>query len=100
MLSWDIDGPAGQAYDVTHAEESAFSAMCASGSVAPVMIVAVGSVGPDRLAPVIPPCGKCRQKIFEWIRGSDRDIDVIVTDPDDGTLMLCSIRELLPLSFG
>jgi len=90
-------------YDVTHAEESAFSAYVASGTImAPVMIVAVGAPadfqGP---APIIPPCGKCRQKIYEWVRKRDQsDIDVIVRDPLSGEPRLCSIRELLPLSFG
>ena len=87
-------------YDVTHAEESAFSAYVASGTiVAPVMIVAVGGHELDA-GKVISPCGKCRQKIIEWVLRRDQsDIDVIVADRD-GQLKLCSIRELLPLSFG
>lgn len=89
-------------YDVTHAEESAISAMRAAGYGDMEMIVAVGEMSnvPSHQAKIIPPCGKCRQKIYEWIRESVRDIDVIVTDPADGQLKLCSIRELLPLSFG
>lgn len=90
-------------YDVTHAEESALSAMRFGTSALPSLVVAVGAkldaVRPQD-APVVEPCGKCRQKIYEWIRGTDRDIDVIITDPADGQLKLCSIRELLPLSFG
>lgn len=92
-------------FDVTHAEESAFSAMQAAGvgTWLPDMIVAVGA--PKNIgrydAPIVTPCGKCRQKIYEWVRNTrDRDIDVIVADPATGQPMLCSIRELLPLSFG
>jgi cytidine deaminase len=88
-------------YVVTHAEESAFSAMRASGSLTPVMIVAVGAKGgfPSD-APVVSPCGNCRQKIYEWVRGQDRDIEIVVLDRSDGQIKLCSIREALPLSFG
>ncbi len=93
-------------YDGTHAEESAFSSYVASGSIAaPVMIVAVGAfVDAEGTAPIVSPCGKCRQKIYEWIlrKGAtaQTDLDVVVLDPADGQPKLCSIRELLPLSFG
>ncbi len=90
-------------YDVTHAEESAISAMRLATSEPPSMIVAVGGkadVRPED-APIIPPCGKCRQKIYEWIIGDPQaDIDVIVRNPETGEIVFCSIRELLPLSFG
>lgn len=91
-------------YDVTHAEESAISAMRFGTSARPVAIVAVGAKS-DAVrpmdAPVVSPCGKCRQKIYEWILGApDADIDVIVADPMSGLPRVCSIREILPLSFG
>ena len=91
-------------YDVTHAEESAISAFVTSGTMMvrpPVLIVAVGSVEPHmKEAPFVMPCGKCREKIFEWIRGdSQSDVDVIVPEPTTGKPMLCSIRELLPMPF-
>jgi cytidine deaminase len=90
-------------YDVTHAEESAISAMCAGGYADIEMIVAIGAPRdvPNDQAKIVTPCGKCRQKIYEWIlnKHGRLDIDVIVPDPVSGEPRLCSIRELLPLSF-
>jgi cytidine deaminase len=87
-------------YDVTHAEESAISIMRANGSLLPAVIVAVGMrASTFPVAPIIPPCGKCRQKIHEWLLGTEHDIDVIVNDPQTLEPRLCSIRELLPLAF-
>ncbi|WKZ28831.1 MAG: cytidine deaminase [Patescibacteria group bacterium] len=89
-------------YLVTHAEGSAISAMRAAGYGEMQMIVAVGAMhaSPPDQAPVVTPCGKCRQDIYEWVMGTRHDIDVIVPDPVSKELRLCSIRELLPLSFG
>ncbi len=88
-------------YDGTHAEESAISIMRASSFHQPVLIVTVGAQeGTPEPAPVIVSCGKCRQKIRErTLHDGKLDIDMIVPDPRDGTLKLCSIRELLPLAF-
>ena len=91
-------------FDGTHAEESAISGFFAEPRKrlqAPVMIVAVGARKGSRKdrAPIVSPCGKCRQKIYELVMGKQRDIDVLLTRPDSGQLTLCSIRELLPLSF-
>lgn len=88
----------------THAEEAAIVAMyLVRNKRLPVMFVTVGAA-PDVLeddAPIIASCGSCRQKIYELLRMDGvNDIDVIVVDPADGQPKLCSIRELLPLSFG
>lgn len=88
----------------THAEEAAIVAMyLVRNKRLPVMLVTVGAAPDVREddAPIIASCGSCRQKIYELLRmdGVD-DIDVIVIDPADGQPKLCSIRELLPLSFG
>ncbi len=89
--------------DGIHAEEAAIAAYFAgdrSRLQEAVMIVAVGAKMGTRKnkAPVVPPCDKCRQKIYELVKKKG-DIDVLLTHPDSEQPMLCSIRELLPSSF-
>ena len=57
--------------------------------------LAVAAVGQDGNVTGAPPCGVCRQALSEFDDGSLR---VLFGSPDDPTV--CTLRELLPHSFG
>ncbi len=74
------------------AEAGALSALVLSGSrhIAAVVVAAGGS-GPCT------PCGGCRQKIREF---GTADTEIRAVDPSGRLLLVSSLSELLPLSFG
>ena len=87
-------------YDGTHAEEAALAAMVAGGARSPVALAVLGKLedGPEG---VVMPCGKCRQKLWEFSSLSGYDLDVVLWDGKDGVApQLTKLSELLPESFG
>lgn len=88
----------GADYDVTHAEESALSALVAAGLKRPVMAAVVG--GKRGEEPVLGvPCGKCRQKFQEFRSLYGQDIAFVVLD-EDRNLRLAMLGDILPSAFG
>lgn len=88
----------GADYDVTHAEESALSALVAAGLRRPVMAAVVGGKrGEEPILGV--PCGKCRQKFQEFRSLYGQDIAFVVLD-DDRKLRLAMLGDILPEAFG
>lgn len=75
----------------TCAEQSALATMVSSGSLGPVVAVAVVGDGADPCTP----CGACRQTIFEF--GPDA---VVYSSGDAGRPLAVSIGDLLPHGFG
>lgn len=73
------------------AERAAVHAYVAAGLQLPVVAVAVVGDGEDPC----PPCGACRQVIFEF--GPDA---IVYSSGDGGRPLVASIRELLPHPFG
>jgi len=49
---------------------------------------------------VCTPCGGCRQAIFEAVRLSGRDIEILCSSGDGSAIERHTIRELLPSGFG
>ncbi|MFA6161644.1 MAG: cytidine deaminase [Patescibacteria group bacterium] len=79
--------------DDTHAEEAALCAMVAAGERHPILVVAVGAL--EGCAPtIIPPCGKCRQKLMEWSSLNKYDIEIMLATG------IVQLSDLLPHSFG
>lgn len=73
------------------AERVALHCYAAGGLQVPVMAVAVVGDGEDPC----PPCGACRQVIFEF--GPDA---IVYSSGDGGRPLVASIRQLLPHPFG
>jgi cytidine deaminase len=48
---------------------------------------------------ITPPCGICRQVYFEAVQSNNKDITVILPSYDNSTVIITSIKELLPLGF-
>jgi cytidine deaminase len=78
------------AYTGTHAERSAISALIASGATQVTFVTVVTRNGG-------PPCGDCRQHIWEFCRGN-LSVPVICED-ERGTIERFTIGELLPNAF-
>jgi len=86
-------------YDGTHAEEAALAAMVSDGVYIPSIVVVVGGLrGADNLS-AAPPCGKCRQKLFEFASLNGTEL-MLVEPMRSGGYRLVSISKLLPRAFG
>lgn len=46
------------------------------------------------------PCGACRQVIYEFANGSKNDFDILSSTTHKDRIMIASIIDLLPASFG
>lgn len=86
-------------YDGTHAEESALSAMVADGGRSPRLLVVNGGLEGCSVPTLVPPCGKCRQKLMEFSLLAGTDLRLFVAD-DTNRLHIVLLSELLPMSFG
>ncbi|MEV1019274.1 cytidine deaminase [Streptomyces sp. NPDC050264] len=73
------------------AELVVIGAAAAQGAYELDTIVAVG----DRDRGVVPPCGRCRQVLFDYFP----DIEVIVGDGTGGAIRTVRISELLPVTY-
>lgn len=86
-------------YDGTHAEEAALAAMVVAGERNPHLLIVVGGLGDTEQLSSAPPCGKCRQKIYEF--ASLNGVEVMLVEPvDDDGYRLIQISKLLPRAFG
>lgn len=86
-------------YDGTHAEEAALAAMVADGILIPRLIVVVGGLRDAENLSAGPPCGKCRQKLYEFASlNGDELMFVDLVGADFYRLM--PISRLLPRAFG
>lgn len=83
-------------YDGTHAEEAAICAMVKAGERAPVAIIVFGALEGQEPR-LVKPCGKCRQKLYEFVSFPGQDLDVIV---GLATLLVKHLKEYLPDAFG
>ncbi len=73
------------------AERVAIQALVCSGTRSPLVAVAVVGDGAD----AYPPCGACRQVIFEF--GPDA---VVYASGDGGRPLVAAVRDLLPHTYG
>ncbi len=86
-------------YDGTHAEEAALASMVANGRRYPLMFVVIGGLRDAKDLQAAPPCGKCRQKLFEFASLNQDEImfvDLVGRD----SYRLVPISKLLPRAFG
>ena len=84
----------------THAEESALSAMVMAGGRDPEYLVVVGALdSDDPQFNSAPPCGGCRQKLWEFAEDSNNDLNIIVGWDDDGYEYVL-LSDVLPDPFG
>lgn len=84
------------------AEAAALSAANAAGDFNIDAIAVVGfsftsAAGAER---VVAPCGSCRQLIAESAQLTDRDVRVICCNGELSSIVVSTIRELLPNAFG
>lgn len=71
-------------YDGTHAEEAALCAMVAAGERNPVIVLVFGGFAGEEPR-IVMPCGKCRQKLYEFVSLMGADLSIV--------------RSLSPLSY-
>ena len=51
-------------------------------------------------ATVSAPCGACRQMLFEASQIAGQDMEIILSTTKKDKIVICTIKELLPLAFG
>lgn len=86
-------------YDGTHAEEAALAAMVADGVYSPRLVVVVGGIGGAENLSATLPCGKCRQKLYEFASlNGEESMFVDLAGAD--FYRLVPISRLLPRAFG
>lgn len=66
-------------HDGTHAEETALSAMVMHEERIPIAVLAIGAKEEVGDPSIITPCGKCRQKLYEFVSLNSLEIDVVVS---------------------
>ena len=86
-------------FDGTHAEESALSAMVAAGERSPIALVVLGGLQTASASESVTPCGKCRQKLYEFDSLNSTDLHILTHDPQ-GELRALWLSRLLPSAFG
>ena len=85
-------------YGLSICAETAAIAAANSAKAGPISSIAI--VGGYPKGPVVTPCGRCRQLLYEasYLRG--RDIEVYCSNLDFSALLLVTAEELLPHAFG
>lgn len=86
-------------YDTSHAEELAQAVMVMNGDRSPGLVVAVGAHEGEQ-PKVVTPCGKCRQKLWEFASLNGAEYLVVTAQLPDGTFELTSLTDLFPRPFG
>ncbi len=87
-------------YDGTHAEEAALVRMVGDGERSPVRIMVFGGLEGAQKLVSVPPCGKCRQKLYEFASLSDIDLRILVDDARGSLDYVLLLSELLRAAFG
>jgi cytidine deaminase len=82
------------------AEPSALMAANNAGDFSVEQLAVVGGVTLNTGGPIITPCGRCRQMIYEASQVSGKDVEILCANANLSSLILTSISELLPLPFG
>lgn len=86
-------------YDGTHAEESALAAMVTAGERWPIAIVIVGAL--EECTPtIIMPCGKCRQKLYEFVSLTGYELEVITVTTEESVVEVTKLSKLPAFAFG
>lgn len=92
------------AYGVTIcAETGALQAALAAGKLDKIVRMAVAGGpqrNPQKKGPIVTPCGRCRQLIYEASQLGNRNIEVWCADLALSTVECFNISNLLPHAFG
>lgn len=67
-------------------------------SIESICIVAKGDLMPSEF--LLSPCGSCRQVMLETENRQENKIRVIIVNQDKRTMILHSVKDLLPFGFG
>jgi cytidine deaminase len=67
-------------------------------SIESICIVAKGDLMPSEF--LLSPCGSCRQVMLESENRQENKIRVIIVNQDKRTMILHSVKDLLPFGFG
>lgn len=86
-------------YDGTHAEEAALADMVKHDVYRPRLVVVVGGLRKAVDLSAAPPCGKCRQKLYEFA-SLNNDEFMFVDLAGIDSYRLIDISKLLPRAFG
>lgn len=86
-------------YDGTHAEEAALATMVGYGERQPLLVAVAGGLRGAKELSHTPPCGKCRQKLYEFASLNGNEL-MLVEPMSQGGYRLVSISKLLPRAFG
>lgn len=88
-------------YSVTVcAERSAIVRASAMGHKTFSRIAVIGRGQKSSSKSIVSPCGVCRQVLMESAQLSNKNIEVIMSSSDMRSVVVATIRELLPLGFG
>lgn len=82
------------------AEQSAVVSANSQGFRSFTHIAVIGRPVAGESEQVTAPCGACRQVLFEFSQLAGRDLDVIISNSNQSSIVLTTINELLPLGFG
>lgn len=82
------------------AERSAIVRASAMGHKTFSRIAVIGKGATAPLKTIVSPCGVCRQMLMESAQLSDKNIEVLMASSDMKSIVVATIRELLPLGFG
>lgn len=82
------------------AERSAIVRASAMGHKTFSRIAVIGRGAGAPLKTIVSPCGVCRQMLMECAQLSNKNIEVIMSSSDMKSVVISTIRELLPLGFG
>jgi len=63
-----------------------------------IAVIGRGATSPPKT--IISPCGVCRQMLMESAQLSNKNIEVLMSSPNMKTIVIATVRELLPLGFG
>ena len=89
------------AYSVTVcAERAAILRASAMGHKTFSKIAVIGRGGQSPSKTIVSPCGVCRQMLMESAQLSNKNIEVFMSSSDMKSIVIATIKELLPLGFG
>lgn len=85
---------------VVCAERSAIVRASAMGhkTFSRIALIGRGERSPQKT--IVSPCGVCRQMLMESAQLSERNIEVLMASSDMKSVVIATIKELLPLGFG
>lgn len=82
------------------AEQAAISRAVTDGEYSYEAIAVICGWDSKDVNEIAGPCGTCRQLIYEFSEVADKDIEIINSTTDKKVIIIATISELHPISFG